>query len=253
MKRQKYHKLSVNKSSPSPTKPYDFNHTTCNGILPHCDIMSDKIQHGLQAWKEHSTMVNGVNRSAHHHSHITMNQDNILCTFQAKEQERTQLVIVTSQQQPPYHIQAIQSGTEKGKLILFSNMCTHTDNVMVYTGTLKSNDVLTRYRCHQCEYIRSTLYAGKFVSVKRKAASHILHKMNAIKQFGDGYTNILPKQSLDYITHTPIPKFIDESSQWDHYYRLIKAGVARIDQAKSNNIVNTVQNHPELNEIIMAL
>ena len=44
-----FHKFSVNKSSPSPTKPYDFNHTTWNGILPHCDIMSDKIQHGLQA------------------------------------------------------------------------------------------------------------------------------------------------------------------------------------------------------------
>ena len=197
-------------------------------------------------------MVNGVNRSAHHHSHITMNQDNILCTFQAKEQERTQLVTATSQQQPPYHIQAIQSGTEKGKLNFFSNMCTHTDNVTVYTGTLKSNDVLTGLRCHQCEYIRSTLYAGKFVSVKRKAASHILHNMNAIKQFGDGYTNILSKESLDYTTHIPIPKFIDESSQWDHYYRLIKAGVARIDQAKSNEIVNTVQNHPKLNEIIMA-
>ena len=53
-----YHQFIANRS-PSKNNIHNFEWKSCNGILPHCDIMNDQIQHGLKLWMEQLRMVNG--------------------------------------------------------------------------------------------------------------------------------------------------------------------------------------------------
>ena len=108
---------------------------------------------------------------------------------------------------------------------------------------------VTGSRCNKCENIRYCK-GGDFVSRKRKRVLDIGKMMNDIKEFSSGYRHILPKKTLDYIMHTPIPKSIQKQNEWDKYYTIVCSGLERLDEADRNELNATVKQYPFLKKLI---